>query len=335
MISPHRTLFPVAVTALLVAGTFYGAVDAQSKAPAKPSTEWPTYGHDPGGMRFSPLTELTPANVAELKVAWTYHMRPAPPPGGAPAPPTPAGRGRGRGSGFAVSETTPLVIDGVMYITTPYGRVVALDSTTGKEIWVYQVPSGVPSTRGAEYWPGDAKTPAQIVFGTHDGRLISLHAKTGEPNDGFGDHGIINLNTPEILQGLPGSDGMGSPPTMYKNLIITGGRTQENPPTGPAGDVRAWDVHTGKLVWTFHSIPRAGEKYNDTWAGDSWKNRSGVNVWGFITVDVQRGIVYMCCSVPGGALNRAKLSTYCCISSRSACRMPNPKRPASSLRYQT
>src|SRR5262245_29284008 len=293
MISSHRTLFPVAVATLLVEGTFYGPVDAQNKAPAKPSTEWPTYGHDPGGMRFSPLTELSPANVAELKVAWTYHMRPAPPPGATPAPPPTAGRGRGRGSGFAVSGATPLVIDGVMYITTPYGRVVALDSTTGKEMWVYQVPSGVPSTRGAEYWPGDAKTQPQLVFGTYDGRLISLHAKTGEPNDAFGDHGIVNLNTPEILQGLPGNDGLGSPPTMYKNLVITGGRTQENPPTGPAGDVRAWDIHTGKLVWTFRSIPKAGEKYNDTWAADSWKNRSGVNVWGFITVDVQRGIVYM------------------------------------------
>jgi quinoprotein glucose dehydrogenase len=294
MISLHKALFPVAIGTLLVAGTFYDAVDAQfNKAPAKPSTEWPTYGHDPGGMRFSPLTELTPANVGELQVAWTYHMRPAPPPGGAAAPPPPSGRGRGRGSGFAVSGTTPLVIDGVMYITSPYGRVVALDPTTGKEMWVYQVPSGVPSTRGAEYWPGDAKTPPQIVFGTPDGRLISLHAKTGEPNDAFGNHGIVDLNTPEILQGLPGNDGMGSPPTMYKNLIITGGRTQENPPKGPAGDVRAWDIRTGKLVWTFHSIPRAGEKYNDSWAGESWKNRTGVNVWGFITVDVQRGIVYM------------------------------------------
>ena len=95
------------------------------------------------------------------------------------------------------------------------------------------------------------------------------------------------------MQGLPGRNGLSSPPIVYKNLVITGGTTQENPPHGPAGDVRAWDMHTGKLVWTFHSIPRAGEKYNDTWAGDSWKNRSGVNVWGFLTVDAQRGIVYM------------------------------------------
>ncbi len=92
---------------------------------------------------------------------------------------------------------------------------------------------------------------------------------------------------------MPGRNGLSSPPIVYKNLVITGGTTQENPPHGPAGDVRAWDMRTGKLAWTFHSIPRAGEKFNDTWAGDSWKNRSGVNVWGFITVDAQRGIVYM------------------------------------------
>ena len=120
-----------------------------------------------------------------------------------------------------------------------------------------------------------------------------MNAKTGKPNDAFGDNGIVNLNTPEIMQGLPGRNALTSPPIVYKNLVITGGTTQENPPKGPAGDVRAWNMHTGKLAWTFHSIPRAGEKYNDTWAGDSWKNRSGVNVWGFLTVDAQRGIVYM------------------------------------------
>ena len=269
---------------------------AQSKAaPATPSNEWPTYGHDPGGQRFSPLTQITPANVDRLQVAWIYHMRPAPTDASVPASDAGGqGRGGGRGGGgFASSETTPIVVEGVMYLTTPYGRVVALDSTTGKEVWNFKVPSGSASTRGVEYWAGDAQAPPQIVFGTGGGRLFSLNAKTGEPNVLFGDHGSIDLNTPAILQGLPGSNGLSSPPTVYRNLIITGGRTQENPPQGPAGDVRAWDVRTGKLIWTFHSIPRAGEKYNDTWAGDSWKNRSGVNVWGFITVDVARGIVYM------------------------------------------
>ena len=296
--------------AALIAWGF--GVRAQSAAAnAAASKEWPTYGHDPGGMRFSPLTQITPANVGQLQVAWVYHMRGAAPPpgsGGTPVPPgvseqlggrgntsPPAsGRsGRGRGSGFSSSEVTPLVVGGIMYLTTPYFKVVAIDSTTGSEIWAYQLPSANPSTRGAEYWPGDARTPAQIVFGSTDGKLYSLDAKTGKPNPAFGAGGIVDLNTPEILQGLPGRDGLSSPPIVYKNLVITGGTTQENPPRGPAGDVRAWDMHTGALVWTFRSIPRAGEKFNETWAGESWKNRSGVNVWGFLTVDTERGIVYM------------------------------------------
>ena len=292
-----KRILIVVVTAAVAAGAFaYSSLVAQSGSArgAAPSNEWPTYGHDPGGQRFSPLTQVTPANVDRLEVAWVYHMRPAPSTDSASTPGAGQGRGGGRGgSGFASSETTPIVVDGLMYLTTPYGRVVALDSTTGKETWNFRIPAGNASTRGVEYWPGDSQTQPQIVFGTGGGRLFSLNAKTGEPNAAFGDHGSIDLNTPEILQGLAGTNGLSSPPTMYRNLIIAGGRTQENPPQGPAGDVRAWDIHTGKLVWTFHSIPRAGEKYNDTWEGESWKNRSGVNVWGFITVDAQRGIVYM------------------------------------------
>jgi quinoprotein glucose dehydrogenase len=170
---------------------------------------------------------------------------------------------------------------------------VAVDPTNGRELWAYKLPTGNPATRGVEYWPGDGQTPAQVVFGSNDGKLYSVNAATGAPNAAFGADGIVDLNTPEILQGLPGRDGLSSPPIVYKNLVITGGTTQENPPHGPAGDVRAWDLHTGKLVWTFHSVPRAGEPHADTWAGQSNAQRSGVNVWGFLTVDAQRGIVYM------------------------------------------
>ena len=262
----------------LAIGAAYGVL-AQSRAATKgpsASKEWPTYGHDPGGMRFSPVDQITPANVNRLDVAWVYHMKPpaavpAPAPegraaeGNAPVgdtlpPPVQGARGRGRGgSGFASSEVTPLVVNGLMYIATPYYRVVAVDGVTGKETWSFQLPSGNPATRGLEYWPGDAQTPPQVVFGSSDAKLYSLDARTGKPNDAFGDKGIVNLDTPEILQGLPGRNGLSSPPIVYKNLVITGGTTQENPPKGPAGDVRAWDLHTGKLVWTFHSVPRAGE----------------------------------------------------------------------------
>jgi quinoprotein glucose dehydrogenase len=278
-----------------------------------PAKEWQTYGHDPGGMRFSPLTQISPQNVAQLKVAWSYHMRP---PGFKAAPMRgPAvmeGRRQGGpvgdeaaetatapraqfqfGSGFRPSEVTPLVIRGIMYVATPYSRIAAIDPTNGQELWSFQLPAGNPSTRGLEYWAGDSKTPAQITFGSTDGKLYSVDAKTGKPNAAFGDNGVINLNTEAIMHGLPGRNALSSPPIVYKNLVITGGTSQENPPHGPSGDVRAWDMHTGKLVWTFHSIPQPGEKFHDTWAGDSWKNRAGVNVWGFLTIDEKRGIVYM------------------------------------------
>jgi quinoprotein glucose dehydrogenase len=298
---PGRNLLSAGILVALAA-----ALAQTNKAPEL-SKEWPTYGHDSGGMRFSPLTEITPANVSKLEVAWVYHMKPADfapalrggaAPPAAPAGDTPApaaGRGRGGrgGSGFISSEDTPLVIDGVMYISTPYSRVVAVDAVTGKEIWSFKLPSSSPATRGVEYWPGEGQTNPQIVFGSSDGKLYSLDAKTGKPNNAFGDNGIVNMNTPDIMNGLPGRNGLSSPPVVYKHLLIAGGTTQETPSFGPAGDVRAWDMRTGKVVWTFHSIPRAGEKYNDTWAPDSWKNRSGVNVWGFLTVDAQRGIVYL------------------------------------------
>ena len=274
------------LAALLIAAATGSLIAQRTATPgATPSAaqEWRTYGHDSGGMRFSAAAQITPQNVSQLEVAWVYHMRSG-------ANPAAAGRG---GSNFAQSEVTPLVVDGVMYVSTPYGRVVALDPTTGKETWGFALPAGQPPLRGVEYWPGDAQAPPQIVFASSVGRLYSIDAKTGTPRESFGEHGSVNLNTPEILEGLPGNINASSPPIVYRNLVITGSRTPENPPLGPAGDVRAWDLHTGKQVWTFHAIPRAGEKYNDTWAGDSWKNRTGVSVWGFLTVDAERGIVYM------------------------------------------
>jgi len=247
---------------------------------AAPSAgDWPTYGRDASGGRFSPLTQITPGNVGKLAVAWTYHMNPAP---GA------AGR-------VATSTTTPLVVKNVLYLGTPYGRVVALDATSGKQIWAYQLPgSDQPPFRGVSYWPGDGKLGPRIVFGSAQGRLIALDAKTGEPAKGFGADGVVDTKTPEIMNGLPNAYySYSSPANIYKNLAIIGSRVQEAPSKGAAGDVRAWDVRTGKLVWTFHSIPRPGEKFHDTWEGDSWQQRSGVNVWNMLTIDEKRGIAYL------------------------------------------
>lgn len=252
-------------------------------ASAHAENEWPTYGHDKSGTRYSPLTQITPENVAKLELKWSYNMAKTPP---------------GERPRYRSSQTTPLVVDGVMYASTPYEEVVALDPTTGKTIWEF-AGAKAGSKRGVEYWPGDERTPPRIFYGTRDGRLVALDARTGKPVGGFGANGVVNLKTPEIMQGNEKAYyGMSSPPIVYKNLIITGAQTQESPSRGAAGDVRAWDAHTGKLVWTFHTLPRPGELGHDTWEGDSWRNRSGVNVWGFMTVDDARGIVYMPVAAP-------------------------------------
>src|ERR1051326_7764157 len=162
----HRRTLMVGATLTFLAG---GGLHAQSSDHSK---EWPTYNHDSGGQRFSPLTEIKPENVARLKVAWVYHLKPAEPSisgarGGAGAgvrdgtraaagdtldapPPIAPGRGRGN-AGFAPSQVTPLVVNGIMYLSSPYSRVVAVDPTTGQEIWNFPVPGGVPSSRGVEY----------------------------------------------------------------------------------------------------------------------------------------------------------------------------------------
>ena len=238
--------------------------------------DWPTYGHDLAGTRFSPLKQITAANVNTLARAWTYHMKP-----------------EGAAGGGRVWEVSPLVINGVMYLTTSYNHVVALDPETGSELWSYEVKGGQPAQRGLEFWAGDKQAPAQVFFGTTDGRLIALNAKTGQPVPGFGVEGSVNLKQ-GVMNDIPNAPyGLDSPPVVFKNVIVTGAHVQESPELGAAGDTRAWDVHTGKLLWQFHSIPRPGEPGHETWGGDSWKNRSGVNTWGFFTVDTARGIVYM------------------------------------------
>ena len=268
--------------------------------------DWPMVGHDPGGERYSTLTQITPKNVRDLKIAWVYHMRPA-----AKVEASHADANRSySGAGLHQSEDQPLVIGQTMYVVTPYSRVVALDSSTGLEKWIFEIPDGDnASLRGAAYWPGEGGFGAAIIFGTRRGRMYSISAATGHLNAGFGVNGMVDLKTPEVMRtGMDKSYILPSPPTVYKNLIITGAGPGEGPGgkdggLGPAGDTRAWDAKTGKLVWTFHSVPLPGEKGHETWAGDSWKNRSGVNVWGYMTVDVARGILYM----PFGAPNNDRV----------------------------
>jgi quinoprotein glucose dehydrogenase len=265
--------------------------------------DWPMVGRDPGGQRYSPLTQITPQNVGELTVAWTYHMKPV-------AKPDSAAPGTVKRVSFHESEDQPLVIGQTMFVVTPYSRVVALNSATGAEKWVFELPDGDnASLRGTAYWPGNAGAGPALIFGTRNGRMYSISALSGKLNPEFGDQGVVNLKTPEVMTtGMDRSYILPSPPVIYKDLVITGSGPGEGPGglgggLGPSGDTRAWNARTGKLVWTFHSVPRPGEEGHNTWAGDSWKNRSGVNVWGLMTLDAARGILYM----PFGAPNNDRV----------------------------
>jgi quinoprotein glucose dehydrogenase len=257
------------------------AVGAGAQPQPGSATDWPNYGNDRGAMRYSPLTQITPANVTSLKVAWTYHMKPA------------------DAKRVATSETTPLVVDNVMYLGSPYGKIVALDATTGKELWVYSMPGNTrPAPRGIAYWPGDAKYAPELLFGTNDGKMMAINVKTGKPAEEFGEHGVVNLKTPEIMRGYDKNYALTSPPGIFKNLVLTGASGPEES-RSVSGDERAWDVRTGKLVWTFHVVPREGEFGNDTWPKDGWQNRAGGNIWNMITVDDKRGIAFLPFTGPG------------------------------------
>jgi quinoprotein glucose dehydrogenase len=279
------------MSSLLKGITASAALALVATAATAAGTDWPVSGHDAGGQRYSPLTQINKSNVANLQIAWTYHL-------------TPAGyTGRPR-----LVEAIPIVIGNSMYITSSYGEVIALNATTGAELWKYKLPDNdTPAERGVAYWKGAKGFPAAVVFGSRMGRLYQVNAKTGALIDGFGEHGIVNLKTPEVMGTSPNYPyGQPAVPVIYKNLIITGAGTPDAAPNvGAKGDTRAWDAKTGKRVWTFHTTPRPGEYGYDTWGGDSARNRSGVNVWGYMTVDAQRGILYM----PLGAPNNDMVGT--------------------------
>jgi quinoprotein glucose dehydrogenase len=175
--------------------------------------DWPTYGHDPGSTHYSPLTQVNTKNVSKLQRAWTYHMAVAPT---TPEPPPVPGRGGGSGGRGTRSEATPIVVDGIMYLPTPYHRVVALEPETGKQLWVHDLGSTSASTRGVEYWPGDADSPPTIFFATNDSHLVALNAKTGKLVPGFGSEGMLNMKE-GVDNGVPnGQYSLSSPPKSTK-----------------------------------------------------------------------------------------------------------------------
>lgn len=250
---------------------------------------WPVYGHDPGGARYSPLRDINTSNVVRLKRAWVYHT------GDVAALAADAPRGQHK----VAFEATPLVIDDVMYFSTPASRVIALDAETGRELWIFSPwgkrrrPAHDKPSRGVSYWPGNAAMPARILAGTSDGRLIALNAHTGLPVPGFGEEGEIDLRKGFADQFPDSIYDVTSPPVIYRNLVITGAEVPESPGVGPSGDVRAFDVRSGKLIWRFHTVPQPGQAGHETWQGPGWHDRTGANVWSIMTVDAERGLLFL------------------------------------------
>jgi membrane-bound PQQ-dependent dehydrogenase (glucose/quinate/shikimate family) len=255
--------------------------------------EWRYWGASPEGVRFSPLDEIDRANVARLQPAWTYDTGEI-------------ALGRGKPDFKANFPTTPLVVEGVLYLSTPSSRVIALDPETGKELWVFDPQAGRElrewnAHRGVAFWQADARTgrscERRILSGTVDGRLLALDAATGTLCPDFGKGGYVSLPEEDGNRWPQGpswsSYRITAPPAIYKDLVITGCAQQEYPGRGPYGDVRAYDVRTGAPAWRFHLVPRPGEPGNETWEGDSWKDRLGANVWSIMSVDPDRGMLFL------------------------------------------
>jgi glucose dehydrogenase len=264
----------VAGVGLLAAGILT-AVGAKTTAPSSEG------GLDPTHARYSALTQITPKNVADLKPVWVYDT---------------GVKGRGW-------QLTPLVVDDVMYISTPNGAA-ALDPETGKPIWNF-TPTNLSRpgrNRGVAYWPGDGTLGPRIIYTISD-RMYALDAKTGQAIPDFGDKGMVNLRN-DVADKFPnGSYSITSPAGIYKNLAIIAPSTQEFGSHGPSGDPRAFDVITGKQVWRFHTVPQPGEPLSDSWGPDGWKDRAGPSAWAGVTVDPATGMVFIPIGNPDDSYN--------------------------------
>jgi len=239
------------------------------------SVDWPVYRGDPAGTQYSSLAFIHAANVHTLKPAWIYHT--------------------GDASQRSTMHVNPIVVDGVMYITTPSLKAVALDAATGRELWAFD-PAPYNEghavirlrNRGVTYWKGSA---GERIFHFVKDRAYALDAKTGRLIASFGTGGYLDLRENLGVDPATVSLEMTSPGVVYKDLLILGSRVNESYDASP-GHIRAYDAATGRLRWTFHTIPQRGEFGFDTWKRVDRETYGGANAWGGLTVDERRGWVF-------------------------------------------
>jgi len=273
----------------------FSLVVLRAAAAAQPLTaDWAYTEGAPGGGRYSPLAEITRKNVARLRPAWTYR------------------HGDVRDGGWRLDrinrgtafESTPIVVDGRLIFTTPYNRVIALDPESGVELWSFDPKvdldhpfANMIINRGVAYWRasnGEGHCQRRVFLGTLDARLIALDAGTGTPCEDFGKRGTVNL-----FAGLePVADrleyNLTSPVTIVDDVVVVGSSIADLiRGIAPPGDVRAYDARSGRRLWTFHTIPRPGERGSETWEGTGWRDSGAANVWSTITADLERGLVFL------------------------------------------
>jgi quinoprotein glucose dehydrogenase len=250
----HRFLFTLSVFAF--------SLSAQQNAHV-----WSDYGGSPDNSHYSASTQITRQNVNQLKVAWSY--------------PT------GDNAGYLFN---PLVVNNVAYVMARNNSLVAIDATTGRELWIHENLQGIAG-RGINYWESKDHKDKRLIFQIHN-QLQAIDAATGKSILSFGTNGFVDLR--EGLRG-PAEEinriQSGTPGKIFENLVILGSATGENF-ISPPGDLRAYDVLTGKLAWQFHTVPHPGETGYDTWPKDAWKYAGGVNTWGELSIDEKRGIAF-------------------------------------------
>jgi quinoprotein glucose dehydrogenase len=309
--------------ALVVAGVVLLAARSPQSSQL---VEWPSYGGDAGGMKYSRLADINRDNVAQLAPAWSW----------ATGEIAIVKSDTTEASRPGTFQATPLMLNDTLYLPTPLNRVVALDANSGRELWRFDPAAyraGQPSNgtgfvhRGVAMWTDGTE---RRIFINSRWRLIALDAATGKPIPSFGNNGEIdvteNLSRPVRKTHYTNT----SPPVIWGDLVILGNGVADRLiyKGDPPGDVQAFDVRTGKRVWRFKTVPEAGEAGNETWKDDSWKSTGHTNVWAPFTVDSARGYVYLPVGTPsndwyGGRRKGANLygETLLCLDARTGARV--------------